>query len=89
MARLVERCARLSARGLIVTATDDGFATEAGAARVRAFLPGLVAEHWVITPREVGARKLGHFGFFRRAAAATLWPRLAAWIVAAAGPRAA
>ena len=87
MARLVERCARLQARGLIVTATDDGFATKAGAARVRAFLPGLVAEHWVIAPREVGARKLGHFGFFRRAAAATLWPRLAAWIVAAVGPR--
>jgi len=92
MARLVERCARLTARGLIVTASDDGFATEAGAARVRAFLPGFAAEHWVITPHAAGARKLGHFGFFRRAAAATLWPRLVAWIADAAdadGPRAA
>lgn len=88
MAQLVERCAHLAVRGLIVTASDDGFATAAGAARVRAFLPGFAAEHWVITPREAGARRLGHFGFFRRAAAATLWPRLAAWIAAAA-PRAA
>jgi len=87
MAHLVERCTRLAARGLIVTATDDGFATEAGAARVRAFLPGFAAEHWVITPREAGARKLGHFGFFRREAAATLWPRLAAWVAAATEPQ--
>ncbi|MFO1314562.1 MAG: alpha/beta fold hydrolase [Burkholderiales bacterium] len=87
MAHLVERCAHLTARGLIVTATDDGFATEAGAARVRAFLPGFAAEHWVITPREAGARKLGHFGFFRRAAEGTLWPRLVAWLAAAGDAR--
>ena len=76
MGRLVDRCAQLQGDALILTFTDDGFATAAGAARVREFFPSLNVEHWVIAPADVGARRLGHFGFFRRAAAVAIWPRL-------------
>jgi len=88
MGRLVDRCAQLQGDALILTFTDDGFATAAGAARVREFFPMLNVEHWVIAPADVGARRLGHFGFFRRAAAAAIWPRLLAHLTGNGSARA-
>jgi predicted alpha/beta hydrolase len=89
MGRLVDRCAELQGNALILTFTDDGFATAAGAARVREFFPRLDVEHWIIAPADVGARRLGHFGFFRRAAAAAIWPRLLAHLTDSGTARAA
>lgn len=52
---------------------------------VRALLelyPGARTEMRRVAPREVGARAIGHFGFFREAFRATLWRDAADWLVA-------
>jgi predicted alpha/beta hydrolase len=35
-------------------------------------------QHTVLTPADAQAPRIGHFGFFRRAVGAALWPRLLA-----------
>jgi predicted alpha/beta hydrolase len=74
MRRLVGRLSKAEFDALILTITDDGFATKAGAARVREFLPLLHINHQLISPAQAGRKRLGHFGFFRREASETLWP---------------
>ena len=76
MRLLIARFAQAKIETLIMTFTDDGFATEAAAARVRDFFPNLRVEHWLTSPAQAGLKRLGHFGFFRREAGATLWPLL-------------
>jgi predicted alpha/beta hydrolase len=50
----------------------------AGAKRLLASFPRLRAQHVVLGPADANARRLGHFGFFRRDTGAILWPRLLA-----------
>jgi predicted alpha/beta hydrolase len=33
-----------------------------------------------IAPRDIGARRIGHFGFFSRRYSQRLWPQAAAWL---------
>ena len=33
-----------------------------------------------LSPRDVGERRIGHFGFFRRRYAGTLWPYAGQWL---------
>ena len=74
MQRFVERCSQTQLDTLMLTFTDDGFATEAGASRVREYFPKLIVEHWVISPPQMGLTRIGHFGFFRSEARSSLWP---------------
>lgn len=60
---------------------DDAFATEAGTRRLLAAYPGLAARYECVRPESVGLAKIGHFGFFRREAEATLWPLVLAYLV--------
>jgi predicted alpha/beta hydrolase len=77
--RLLGRCATLECPALAISLSDDAFATLAGARRLLSYFPRLQSpQHTVITPAEAGVRHLGHFGFFRRDAGVTLWPRLVA-----------
>lgn len=79
------RCRALRGRALALTFTDDGFATAQGARRVLESLPRLAVEHRVISPRDAGLRRIGHFGFFRATAAERgLWSPTAHWLLAAA-----
>lgn len=67
-----ERYARFYAPTLLLSFSDDDFAPERA---VRAFvdlLPG-TAEHRHLRPPEVGADRIGHFGFFRPEHELTLW----------------
>ena len=76
---LLERCASLERPALLVSVSDDAFATPAGMQRLLAYYPGLgPLRHLRFTPAEAGLRRIGHFGFFRRQAGAVLWPRLLA-----------
>ena len=77
------RCRGLRAQALIVSVTDDAFATEAGTRRLLSYLPGLKPRELRVSPADVGARGVGHFGFFRRSARATVWPRVLAYILQA------
>lgn len=76
--RLLDRAATLERPATAITFSDDAFATLAGAVRLVSYFPRLLSRHLVITPAEVNVSHLGHFGFFKREAAAVLWPRLLA-----------
>jgi len=84
---LLDRCAQLHRPALLVSISDDAFATIASAKRLLSYYPNLrVQQHVVYTPAEAGVRRIGHFGFFRRAGAA-LWPRLVALLDASCTER--
>ncbi len=37
-------------------------------------------EHHRLAPSDVGAARIGHFGFFRATFRDSLWPRVTAWL---------
>jgi predicted alpha/beta hydrolase len=75
--RLLDHCAALRRPTVVVSISDDAFATSAGTKRLLSYYPRLApVKHVVFTPADAGTRHLGHFGFFRRAAGNVLWPRL-------------
>ena len=76
--RLLDRCALLDRPALVIRFSDDAFATAAGMRRLLAYYPRLSPQHVLFTPADVGVRKIGHFGFFRRRAGLVLWPQLVA-----------
>lgn len=76
---LLDRCAALQRPSLLVSISDDAFATPAGMRRLMAYYPRLCPlQHLQFTPADAGLRRIGHFGFFRRRAGTVLWPRLLA-----------
>jgi predicted alpha/beta hydrolase len=76
---LLDRCAALQRPALLVTISDDAFATAAGVRRLMAYYPLLSpVQHLHFTPAGAGVSSIGHFGFFRRRAGSVLWPRLLA-----------
>jgi predicted alpha/beta hydrolase len=73
----LDRCAALQRPALLVSISDDAFATAAGVRRLMAYYPRLFPlQHLQFTPADAGLRRIGHFGFFSRKAGAVLWPRL-------------
>ena len=76
--RLLDRCAALERPALMVRFSDDAFATAAGMRRLLSYYPRLSPEYALFTPADSGTRRIGHFGFFSRAAGPALWPRLLA-----------
>jgi predicted alpha/beta hydrolase len=84
--RLLDRCASLQRAALLVSISDDAFATPSGNARLMGYYPGLSpVTHLHFTPAEAGVRRIGHFGFFTRRAGPPLWPRLLAELEAITG----
>jgi predicted alpha/beta hydrolase len=80
---LLDRCASLQRPALLVTISDDAFATRGGARRLLSYYPRLFPLRYVeFTPGEAGLRRIGHFRFFGRTAGAALWPRLLAQLEA-------
>jgi predicted alpha/beta hydrolase len=74
--QLLDRCAELQRPAVVISISDDAFTGVAGTKRLLSYYPRLFPlKHVVFTPAEAGARRLGHFGFFRRTAGAVLWPR--------------
>jgi predicted alpha/beta hydrolase len=81
MRRLLERCAALERPALVVSISDDAFATAAGVRRLMACYPRCFPLQRIeFTPADAGVRRIGHFGFFGRRTGAALWPRLLAWL---------
>ncbi|WP_077034584.1 alpha/beta fold hydrolase [Pelomonas sp. KK5] len=60
--------------------TDDEFMSRRNMESLHGFYAGARPEMRRIAPNEVGARRIGHFGFFRDRFAATLWPQVPAWL---------
>lgn len=83
---LLNHCADLQRPALLVSISDDAFATAAGTKRLLSYYPRLFPlQHVVFTPADAGVAALGHFGFFGRVAGAALWPRLLAQLEANTG----
>jgi predicted alpha/beta hydrolase len=75
--RLLEHCASLQCPALAISISDDAFATVDGTKRLLSYFPNLTsAQHLLFSPPDAQVRRIGHFGFFRRAVGTTLWPRL-------------
>lgn len=73
----VERYRAFRAPVLAYSFADDAWGTRRSVDAMMSAYPRLTRRH--ITPAEVGLRAIGHFGFFRPAAAA-LWPAVVAWL---------
>jgi predicted alpha/beta hydrolase len=77
--QLLDRCAALQCPAMVISISDDAFATGAGTKRLLSYFPRLSSpQHIELTPADAHVRRIGHFGFFRRAAGMALWPRLLA-----------
>lgn len=77
LAALLARCKVIKSEAMAIGFADDGFATPAGLKRLHAIAPGLQLDWKEFSPRDLGLRRVGHFGFFRRAVGARLWPQVA------------
>lgn len=76
---LLDRCAALQRPALLVSISDDAFATAAGTKRLLSYYPRLFPlQYLMFTPADAGMTRVGHFGFFGRTAGAALWPRVLA-----------
>ena len=74
---LLDRCAALQRPALLVSISDDAFATPVGTKRLMGYYPRLFPlQHLQFTPEQAGVRRIGHFGFFTRQAGSPLWPGL-------------
>ncbi len=87
MRKLLGNCAALERPALLITISDDAFATPAGAQRTLSYLPRLASHHLIFTPAEANMDRLGHFGFFRQRSGPALWPRLLAHLDPPLTPR--
>lgn len=83
--------ARVRTPILSLSFTDDEFMSLANTRSLHSFYSGAPREMKRIEPREIGVRRIGHFGFFRSKFADSLWSLAGQWLAthAARGVRAA
>lgn len=60
--------------------TDDWYAPPRAVETLLTYYPRARAELRLVAPGDVGARRIGHFGFFRPAFRDTLWREARAWL---------
>lgn len=72
---------------LSLSFTDDELMSRASIESLLRFYANAPREMRRISPGDIGERRIGHFGFFRKRLAEKLWPQAAAWL-SAHGPRA-
>ncbi|MGH8250936.1 MAG: alpha/beta hydrolase family protein [Steroidobacteraceae bacterium] len=75
--------ARVTLPLLGISFTDDEYMSERNIAVLHGFYANAPRELRRLTPAEVGATRIGHFGFFRADVGRQLWPMALAWADAA------
>jgi len=75
------RYAEFRARTLAISLADDAFAPPGAARQLLQMYPAIRVVQQVVSPRDFGARRLGHLGFLRRRVRAILWPRISQWLL--------
>ena len=60
--------------------SDDELLLEAGAVLLHKAYTRSAADYRLITPLQVGLKRIGHFGFFKPQSEAALWPLVTNWI---------
>ena len=71
---MVGRLDAFRADALVVSITDDPFATAEATARMAALFRHCRIDERHVDPRGLGLPAVGHFGFFRSRMRETLWP---------------
>ncbi len=74
---------------LSLSFTDDELMSRSNIESLHSFYAGAPRELRRIAPRDIGQKKIGHFGFFRRRGADALWPLAGKWLASFAPIRAA
>ena len=74
--------ARFAAPIRAYSIADDGFAPANAVESLLALYPAAPTELRRVTPRELGAEAIGHFGFFRERVRESLWREAADWLSA-------
>jgi len=75
-----EQYARFSAPLRLYWVADDPYAPLAAAEALLELYPRAPSELTRVMPRELGAERIGHFGFFREQFRDTLWRDAADWL---------
>lgn len=65
---------------LSLSFTDDEYMSARNTAQMHAFYASAPRDMRRIAPQDVGAKRIGHFGFFRQKFSATLWPQVTQWL---------
>ena len=65
---------------LSLSFTDDEYMSARNTSDMHAFYASAPREMRRIAPQDIGAKRIGHFGFFRQRFAASLWPQVAQWL---------
>ncbi len=68
---------------------DDGYAPRRAVEALLEAYGGAAVEHRHVSPADVGASRIGHFGFFRKRFEDTLWSEVGDWLQAEIGTRGA
>lgn len=74
------RFAEVSTPILSLSFTDDEYMSARNTDSLHGFYAGAPRQMMRIAPRDIGERRIGHFGFFRSRFAASLWPCAAQWL---------
>jgi predicted alpha/beta hydrolase len=82
-----ERYAAVRTPILSLSFTDDEFMSAQNTAALHGFYANAPREMRRIAPADVGARRIGHFGFFRRQFADRLWAQVPHWLSHPAHPK--
>ena len=77
-----ERYARIITPILSLSFTDDEYMSVRNTESIHGFYAAAPKTMRRIAPRDVGADRIGHFGFFRQRFATTLWPQVTQWLAA-------
>jgi len=72
--------ARFSAPIRAYAVSDDNFAPPSAVQALLELFPAARSEMRRVTPRELGVKSIGHFGFFRERFRDTLWPEAGDWL---------
>src|SRR6218665_1901404 len=79
-----EQYAALTTPMLSLSFTDDEYMSATNTRNMHGFYAGAPRDMRRLAPKDVGARRIGHFGFFRSRFADTLWPQVSHWLTPAA-----
>jgi predicted alpha/beta hydrolase len=72
--------ASLSVPMLSLAFTDDEFMSRRNTESLHGFYAGAHPELRRIAPKDIGERRIGHFGFFRDRFERSLWPQVSGWL---------
>lgn len=82
-AAMRERYRRVTQPLLSLSFTDDEYMSASNVAVLHGFYENASVEMRRLAPADAGLKRIGHFGFFRRAVGERLWPTMLAWIESA------